>query len=743
NLRAARETRQRFAWGSKYSDDIYRYFILPHQISQEPFVDWRDDFMEEIAPRVENLSMKEAILEVNHWCHEKATYKPTDGRDQDPLTTIRSGFGRCEEEMILTIAALRSVGIPARQCYTPYWAHCDDNHAWVEAWANGRWYYLGACEPAPSLDEAWFSNPAKRAMLVVSTAYGDYQGDEPVLRRFGRSTLINSTSVYGPTKELAVKVVNRKKKPVKEVKVIFSLWNYGALMPAASAMTDKKGIARLTCGLGDWFVSASKNDKMGFAQVKSNQTEVTLKLDADKPLAWLTECEYEPPVKPESKAPEVISAEGEARGVTSPEAKLLADSLFRCKLAWEDSVRSASLWPRQQLFHRSDSLPEVVMKPDSEAVWAQPMFASLSDTTRQEILDLCKKAQGNWLKIYNFLLNDIIFFTQAIFFFDDNSDDNIFNLNQTPYNLNEVGLPHFSQSWPPESYHAVRVNPYREGLSEFNPMRLALLKCLPEKDLRDITASRCTNITNTFNVDSDSLKNYYASLDSVAQERFIKYVVSPRIDYEPSREWTDWRTDLISFLRGEYRERKIKAKDESMLAWLRNNIVIEKNPDRLGPPMTPDQTLRLRRGTEGDRDRLYIGLCRARGIPARRNRVSGVVERWDEGIGWVTVEIERKPKGKEPKQGKLVVTIASDDSLAAKALYMKDWAVSKWEGNYGDVMDLGYHEPFAKIAWPQELPVGNYCLTNGIRREDGSAPVKFVWFKVEMDQTQEVELKFR
>lgn len=55
------------------------------------------------------------------------------------------------EESTFLVAALRSVGIPARQVYTPRWAHTDDNHAWVEAWADGKWYFLGACEPEPVL----------------------------------------------------------------------------------------------------------------------------------------------------------------------------------------------------------------------------------------------------------------------------------------------------------------------------------------------------------------------------------------------------------------------------------------------------------------------------------------------------------------------------------------------------------------------------------------------------------------
>ncbi len=70
------------------------------------------------------------------------------------LFTIRSAYGRCGEQSTFTVAALRAIGIPARQVYTPRWAHTDDNHAWVEAWADGTWYFLGACEPEAVLNLA-------------------------------------------------------------------------------------------------------------------------------------------------------------------------------------------------------------------------------------------------------------------------------------------------------------------------------------------------------------------------------------------------------------------------------------------------------------------------------------------------------------------------------------------------------------------------------------------------------------
>ena len=112
-----------------------------------------------------------AALEVNHWCHEKVEYKSTDVRTSSPLSTVKTAFGRCGEESTFTVAALRSVGIPSRQVYTPRWAHTDDNHAWVEVYVDGKWYFLGACEPDPELNMGWFAVPATRAIMMHTNTF--------------------------------------------------------------------------------------------------------------------------------------------------------------------------------------------------------------------------------------------------------------------------------------------------------------------------------------------------------------------------------------------------------------------------------------------------------------------------------------------------------------------------------------------------------------------------------------------
>lgn len=178
NVRISLKAKAEMPWGSKVPEREWRHFVLPVRVNNENLDMSRRDFYEELKPRVSGLGMKDAILEVNHWCHEKVTYQPSDARTSSPLSAVSQAIGRCGEESTFTVAALRSVGIPARQVYTPRWAHTDDNHAWVEAWADGQWYFLGACEPEPLLNLAWFNAPASRGMMMHTNVFGDYDGPE-------------------------------------------------------------------------------------------------------------------------------------------------------------------------------------------------------------------------------------------------------------------------------------------------------------------------------------------------------------------------------------------------------------------------------------------------------------------------------------------------------------------------------------------------------------------------------------
>ena len=68
----------------------FRHFVLPLRVNNEDLDSARVVFYRMLKPRVEGLSMEDAILEVNHWCHEMMTYQPSDGRTHAPLASLKN-----------------------------------------------------------------------------------------------------------------------------------------------------------------------------------------------------------------------------------------------------------------------------------------------------------------------------------------------------------------------------------------------------------------------------------------------------------------------------------------------------------------------------------------------------------------------------------------------------------------------------------------------------------------------------
>lgn len=243
-------------WGKQMEWDIFLNYVLQYRINNENIEFFPKSFYNEIEPKIRNRTMYEAVLEVNYWCFEKATYQSTDGRTASPLTVLKNAYGRCGEESTLCVAALRSVGIPARQCYTPRWAHCDDNHAWVEVWVDGTWHFLGACEPEGRLDTGWFRLPASKALLIHNRVLSDLVRQETITKQNEKMTEINVLSHYAETKKITIKVADEANKPLPGVSVAFEVVNYSEFYPLAALTTDEKGEVSFVTGLGDLVITA-------------------------------------------------------------------------------------------------------------------------------------------------------------------------------------------------------------------------------------------------------------------------------------------------------------------------------------------------------------------------------------------------------------------------------------------------------------------------------------------------------
>ena len=294
------QARKQMPWGESVPERELRHFVLPVRVNNENLDTSRVVFFNELAPRVKDMSMMDAVLEVNHWCHEKAVYMPSDRRTSSPLATIKTAYGRCGEESTLLVAALRSVGIPARQVYTPRWAHTDSNHAWVEAWIDGDWYFLGACEPEPVLNLGWFNAPASRGMLMHTNVFGKYNGPEEIVRETPLYTEINVIEHYAPESAAAqITVVDIDGNPVEDARVTFKIYNYSEFNSVAYKLTDAEGKTSLTAGLGDMMIHVSKDGRFGFKKItygKDQDVTIALEYDEGSDIAHI-EMEVVPPVE--------------------------------------------------------------------------------------------------------------------------------------------------------------------------------------------------------------------------------------------------------------------------------------------------------------------------------------------------------------------------------------------------------------------------------------------------------------
>lgn len=364
NVKATFKAREEMPWGRTVPELLFRHFVMPIRVNNENLDNARIVLYDELKKRVEGLSMTEAILELNHWCHEHVTYQPSNARTLSPLACMKTAIGRCGEESTFTVAVLRTLGIPARQVYTPRWAHTDDNHAWVEAWADGQWHFLGACEPEPVLNLGWFNLPASRAMLMHTKAFGNYRGPEEVMLRTNNYTEINLIGNYAPTARIDFMVVDAAGKAVDKAKVEFKIYNYAEYYTAVNKFTDNRGRTFLTAGVGDMMVWASKNGAYGFAKASFGKDKsITIRLtrsartDAKNMVGVLDSTNIVPPVE-SAKLPEVSPEQAEAN---------------KLRLVKEDSIRHAY-----------------------EATFYKPKKEGKVGT-------FLKKARGNWQTIYQFI----------------------------------------------------------------------------------------------------------------------------------------------------------------------------------------------------------------------------------------------------------------------------------------------------------------------------------------------------
>lgn len=510
--------RERLASVRALPEQLFLNYVLHPRVNEEELCDCRGMFYAQLEKRIRGLPAREAILEINCWNAEQVCYRATDERTISALGAWRSGFGRCGEESTFAVNALRAAGIPARQVYTPRWAHCDDNHAWVEVFCDGAWHYLGACEPEPELDRGWFTGAASRAILVHSRLFGRAAADDAVISADGAVTFLNQTARYAPVRTLTVSVREPDGQPSAGAEVTFGVVNAAQIFPAAVVRTDGTGAARLSCGYGDLIVQVQKHALR--CEVLCPAAQQTLELTLTEP---------EPP-----------SGCWTAWSICAPKEHLPArkapDPAEKARIAEKLAAANEKRRLRTEAAY--------------DASHVQALCAQLG--CGAEIEPLLRAACGNFSNLAAFLAD-----------------------------------PAFA----PEQ-------------------KLALLRTLSEKDLRDVRPE----------VLREALMS---AADGLPPDEFtMRYLLCPRIDTEPLACWRQALADSFP----EAQKQKFREAPDKLWRWIRETIRQAPETEYRQLVTLPAGALRLRCADLRSQRLLFAALCRTFGIAARLDPHSGAAE---------------------------------------------------------------------------------------------------------------------
>ena len=642
NVRASQKAADEMPWGKVIPEDLFRHFVLPVRVNNEHLDSARVVFYEELKNRVKSLSLYDAILEVNHWCHEKAIYTPSDARTSSPLATVRTAYGRCGEESTLLVAALRSVGIPARQVYTPRWAHTDDNHAWVEAWADGKWYFLGACEPEPVLNLGWFNAPASRGMLMHTKVFGRYEGAEEVMSVTPTYTEINVIGNYAPTSKATVTVMDGHGNPVSDACVEFKLYNYAEFYTVARKQTDAEGKAFLTAGKGDMLVWASKDGKFGYSKLSfGKDNALTVKLDKTAGEAYTLDMDIIPPVE----------------GANMPEVTPEQRAENNRRMALEDSIRNAYV----ATFMTDESARH---------------FAKEYQLDEDVVAKLLVASRGNHETIRDFMAR-------------------------------------------------LRSEKSKKG-------GIDLLQQISAKDLRDVSSE----------VLIDHMMNSHLCANA---DYFRRFVRNPRVSNEMITPYKGFFEKAVP----EQEREAYLADPMKLVAWVAENIRVDKDCNLGGSPITPEGVWKARTADAHSRDIFFVSMARSMGIPARIDEVTGKVQLMgDEGA--VDVNFEAMEQASAPT-GKFIARYTPIKSLADPKYY-SHFSISRLTPagtlkllNYdeGDI-DMGGGATWANLLKNgTALDAGNYVMVTGTRLANGGVLSQLTFFTIKPGETTTVDLVMR
>ncbi|MBM6698958.1 transglutaminase domain-containing protein [Bifidobacterium pullorum subsp. saeculare] len=634
-------------WTRALPEDVFVHYVFWPRVNNERLEPCRERIFDDLADRVEGLDAARAVVETNTWCAEHLTYSPSDERTLGPYGTLNRGVGRCGEESTLLVHALRAIGIPARQVYTPRWAHCDDNHAWVEALVDGTWRFLGACEPEERLDRGWFDRAASRAMLVHARVFCDYTtgtvdaSADAGCR--GGVLLENLTASYAPTTPLEVTVRRADGSPAAGALVAFELPNGAELFPLATLAADADGRARLELGRGTVLVHASLDGDFG------------------ETIADTAACGAD------GTATASVTLDGRiAADATSPQA---ADTSATLPQGWRPMTFAA---PAGGPSRAADATPEERQASAARAAGAERRRVARLARFADEAL---RRAEADGL-----------------------TDPDV------PRLLRQAG-----GNWP-----VVEAFLAAAGDEADRMLRIRLLTALSAKDLCDVSGA----------VLEDALGGAMAvrgfAADALAKlpegERLgmvVDHVLDPRVAHE---ELAGDRRALQRMI--DDTGRGLARRQPRALCALLDSYATVPSCEEV-PPVAASTFLTARRGTAEEAALAFVAICRALGVPARLDPVTGQPQ-WFDGTAFV--DARRAGSASDaPRAGLVPFALVAPDA-ARPPRHGVDFTLGRLgatgHGTDWTTLDLG-RTPWHDGRMELTLAPGDYRLVTTVRLPDG------------------------
>lgn len=696
-------------FAGKVPEKIFANYVLHHRIHNEDMSDARRFFYDRLAERTEGLDMYGAAVEANYWCLEKATYQPNYMRTQSPMTMYGTAEGRCGEEAPFCITALRSIGIPAREVVSPYWSHCDSNHAWVEAWCDGKWHFLGACEPEDALDRGWFVEPCSRAMLIYSQWFGKDKALEATTESPDMSPKVNQLRLYADTVELTVRVNDEQGNPVPGARVEFSLLNFARIGRIAALTTGGEkdggafGSVKLETGRGDLWVSAYGKDGQG--EVCYGECQVSLLEDksVSKSGAAVTAAEEENAagkgLAEDAAAEKGAAGSGNEKGISTGDGRKR-----ECTVIIRKEMPGLEQW-RDVDFHAPKAPVKDTDNPENRPDAAAESTADQPAEENPRLAEATKIRQKRMERFYRKPEAERVL--KRFHGEDRELVDKI--LHQARGNMTEI--VRFLE-WDFAGRAMELADRY--GSEKW---KLEALKTLKPNDCWDIRAevlAECCCYASPYAAD-------------IPEDIFFSSLVNPCVLFERPKAC---RAALLDALNEEMRA-QIRQNPKCLREVLEGLVRYLPEQEYANLINTPTGCLTGGLGSEISRDVLCVQIYRALGIPARMNPMDRRVEYYAGGKFIPVTEQEAADQG--------TLILQTEDGLTLKD--RGHFSLSRLEDGQNKPVFLRPKEGETEMAL--QLETGMYRIITTNRSKDGDQFARIYDFRLEAGQEKKVTLALR